>query len=234
MAVNGITPLTFDCYGALIDWEGGLACFLYDLALRNGDESAPNGDVLRVRWEAIQFELIQGPFQLYDAILAESLRRWCAERGYPYADADSDALARSMRSWSPFHDAKPALLRAKRAGLQLAIMSNSQHSIIAHSLKHIGVAFDRVLTAEDWRAYKPDDAAFEQSLKLLNEDPARMLHVAFGFKYDIGPAQRYGWNTAWINRNAEPKPGYENPNHIWSDLWGLAAWAGRPYEVVGS
>ena len=231
MAVNGITMLTFDCYGTLIDWEGGLACFLYDFALRNGDESAPNGNALRERWEAIQFEVIQGPFQLYDAILAESLRLWCAERVYPYTDADGEALARSMRSWSPFHDTKPALLRAKQAGLQLAIMSNSQHAIIAHSLKHIGVTFDHVLTGEDWRAYKPDDTTFEQSLARLEEDPARMLHVAFGFKYDIGPAQRYGWKTAWINRNAEAKPGYENPDYIWSDLWGLAAWAGRPYDV---
>jgi 2-haloacid dehalogenase len=115
--------------------------------------------------------------------------------------------------------------------LQLAIMSNSQHSIIAQSLKHIGVTFDHVLTAEDWHAYKPDDTAFEQSLARLGEDPAHMLHVAFGFKYDIGPAQRYGWKTAWINRNAETKPGYENPDFIWSDLWGLAAWAGRPYDV---
>jgi 2-haloacid dehalogenase len=231
MAVNGITMLTFDCYGTLIDWEGGLACFLYDFALQHGDESAPNGNALRERWEAIQFEVIQGPFKLYELILAESLRLWCAERGYPYTDADGEALARSMRSWSPFHDTKPALLRAKQAGLQLAIMSNSQHAIIAHSLKHIGVTFDHVLTAEDWRAYKPDDTTFEQSLSHLGEDPVRMLHVAFGFKYDIGPAQRYGWKTAWINRNAEPKPGYENPDHIWPDLWGLAAWAGRPYDV---
>lgn len=27
MAIDGITTLTFDCYGILIDWEGGLACF---------------------------------------------------------------------------------------------------------------------------------------------------------------------------------------------------------------
>ncbi len=227
MAVNGITTLTFDCYGTLIDWEGGLACFLYDFALKNGDESAPNGDSLRVQWEAIQFDVIQGPFRLYDAVLAESLRLWCAERGYPFAKADGEALARSMRSWAPFHDTKPALERAQQAGLKLAIISNSQHDIIAHSLKHMGVTFDHVITAEDCGAYKPADTVFKQSLMRLGEDPANMLHVAFGFKYDIGPAQRYGWKTAWINRNAQPKPGYENPDFIWPDLWGLAAWAGE-------
>ena len=24
MAINGITTVTFDCYGTLIDWEGGI------------------------------------------------------------------------------------------------------------------------------------------------------------------------------------------------------------------
>ena len=81
MAVNGITMLTFDCYGTLIDWEGGLACFLYDFALRNGDDSAPDGNALRERWEAIQFEVIQAPFQLYESVLAESFGS--ARNGYP-------------------------------------------------------------------------------------------------------------------------------------------------------
>jgi FMN phosphatase YigB (HAD superfamily) len=27
---------TFDCYGTLVDWEGGAAAFLYDLAMRHG------------------------------------------------------------------------------------------------------------------------------------------------------------------------------------------------------
>jgi 2-haloacid dehalogenase len=230
MARDGITTATFDCYGTLIDWEGGLGAFLYDLALRHGDESAPAGNALRERWEAIQFEVIQEPFRLYEAVLAESLRRWCAEHGYPYADADGAALARSMRSWQPFHDTRPALERARRAGLRLVIVSNSQHSLIAHSLKQIGVPFDDVVTAEDCRAYKPADTVFAQTLARIGEPAERLLHVAFGFKYDIGPAQRFGWRTAWVNRNAESKPGNERPDYVWRDLWGLAEFAGFPYD----
>jgi 2-haloacid dehalogenase len=115
--------------------------------------------------------------------------------------------------------------------LKLAIMSNTQHSLIAHSIKQMGLTFDHVITAEDCGVYKPDDRFFTQSLDALPVPPERMLHVAFGFKYDIGPAQRYGWRTAWVNRNAERKPGYERPDYIWADLWGLAEWAGFPYDV---
>ncbi len=220
--MSEITTATFDCYGTLIDWEGGIGTFLYDTALRHGDAEAPAGGQLRERWETIQFGVIQGPYRSYKTVLPESLRLWCEERGYPYADADGEALVRSMRSWQPFHDTKPALERAKAAGLKLVIMSNTDRDIIAHSLKHIGVAFDDVITAEDCGAYKPADAVFEQSLARIAEAPERMLHVAFGFKYDIGPAQRFGWKSAWVNRNAESKPGPETPDYEWRDLWGLA------------
>jgi 2-haloacid dehalogenase len=220
-----ITTATFDCYGTLIDWEGGLAAFLYDTALRHGDAAAPDGHTLRERWEAIQFEIIRGPYRDYKTVLAESLRAWCAERGYPYADADGVALARSMRSWQPFHDTKPALTRVRAAGIKLVIISNSDNDLIAHSLKHIGVPFDDVITAEVARAYKPAETVFEQALARIGEEPGRLLHVAFGFKYDIGPAQRFGWHSAWINRNAEPKPGAAVPDFIWRDLWGLADFA---------
>jgi 2-haloalkanoic acid dehalogenase type II len=217
-----ITTATFDCFGTLIDWEGGLGCFLYDLALRHGAADPAPGDELRRRWEAIQFEVIQGPYRTYKQVLAESLRRWCGERCYAYTDADGEALARSMRSWQPFHDTRPALDRARSAGLKLVIISNTDDDLIAHSLKHIGVPFDGVITAESCRAYKPAPAVFERALARIGEPPEQLLHVAFGFKYDIGPAQRFGWQTAWVNRNAEPKPAGATPDHEWRDLWPLA------------
>jgi 2-haloalkanoic acid dehalogenase type II len=231
MGSYDITHATFDCYGTLIDWEGGLAGFLYDYALRQGDTTAPRGDELRRRWEAIQFEIIGGPFKLYETVLAESLRAWAEERGYAYTDTDGEALARSMRSWQPFHDTTPALERVREQGIKLVIISNSQHSIIEHSLKHIGVPFDLVITAEDCGAYKPAATVFEQSLAKIGEKPENLLHVAFGFKYDIARAQEFGWQTAWINRNAEKRPGDEKPDYTWRDLWGLASLVGAPYSV---
>ena len=115
--------------------------------------------------------------------------------------------------------------------MQLAIISNSDHDIICHSLNHMGIEFDEVITAEDCGAYKPAPTVFEQSLARLGIPAGQMLHVAFGFKYDIGPAQQFGWKTAWVNRNAERLSGITTPDHIWRDLWGLAAFAGSPYDL---
>src|SRR3712207_1380901 len=98
---------TFDCYGTLVDWEAGLGAFLYELALRNGDRRLEPGRTLRERWEAIQFELVRSEYRPYREVLAESLRRWVAERGYDWDQADGLALVRAMRSWQPFPDTRP-------------------------------------------------------------------------------------------------------------------------------
>ena len=213
---------TFDCYGTLIDWEGGFGAFLYQLALRNGDTELVPGRELRQRFEAIQFELIQGEYRPYREILAETLERFCAERGWPHSEDDAEAVVRSMRSWQPFPDTRPALRRTRAAGVRLMIVSNTDRDIIEHSLRHIEVPFDIVQVAEDVRAYKPADEVFTAALERIGEPPERVLHVAFGFKYDIGPATRAGMQTAWINRHQEPPPGGASYDHEWRDLWGLA------------
>jgi 2-haloalkanoic acid dehalogenase type II len=217
------TIATFDCYGTLIDWEGGFGSFLYARALAHGEDQPAPGRELRERFEAIQFELIQGDYRPYREVLAETLRRFCDERGWPAPTADeAAALVRAMRSWQPFPDTRPALARTRVAGLRLMIVSNTDRDIMAHSLRHLEVPFDIVQVAEDVRAYKPADVVFERALERIGEPPENVLHVAFGFKYDIGPAARAGMRTAWVNRHQEPAPGDAPFDHEWRDLWGLA------------
>jgi 2-haloalkanoic acid dehalogenase type II len=217
------TIATFDCYGTLIDWEGGFGSFLYARALRAGEDEPAPGRELRVRFEAIQFELIQGEYRPYKEVLAETLRRFSDERGWPAPDAEEEAaLVRSMRSWQPFPDTRPALARTRAAGMRLMIVSNTDRDIMAHSLRHLEVPFDIVQVAEDVGAYKPADVVFERALERIGEPPENVLHVAFGFKYDIGPAARAGMRTAWVNRHREPAPGDDPYDHEWRDLWGLA------------
>jgi 2-haloacid dehalogenase len=221
MDASKLVACTFDCYGTLIDWEGGLGSFLYDLALRQRDDRS-NGRELRERWEAIQFDVIQGDYMRYSDALAESLRSLSAERGWSYSDDDGKALARSMRSWQPFPDTAPALRRAHEAGLKLVIVSNTDRDIIEHSLRHIEAPIDDIVTAEDVGSYKPALPHFERALEVVGAPAEQILHVAFGFKYDIGPAQELGFASAWVNRRAEPRPGPAVPDLEWRDLWGLA------------
>jgi 2-haloalkanoic acid dehalogenase type II len=222
MSVVEIGVVTFDCYGTLIDWEGGAGSFLYALALQKGASRLAPGRVLRDHWERIQFEIIQGEYRSYKAVLRQSLERWCREQGYTFDEADGDALVGAMRSWQPFPDTRPSLQRAHATGLKLVIVSNTDRDILEHSIRHLDVPFDLLVTAEDAGAYKPSETIFRHALHQIGEPPERVLHVAFGFEYDIRTARRLGMRTAWINRHAEPAPGPERPDYEWRDLWGLS------------
>ena len=218
---------TFDCYGTLVDWEGGLGAFLYELGLRCRAEPLEPGYALRERWEELQFELVQGPYRPYREVLAESLRRFMVERGWPWSEPEGKALARSMRSWQPFPDTRPALTRARESGLRLVIVSNTDRDIIEHTLRQLDLPFDDVITAEDAGAYKPSEVVFRRALERVGEPPERILHVAFGFKYDIAAAARLGLRTAWVNRRAEERPAGAAPDVEWRDLSGLAELAAQ-------
>ena len=221
-----IRVASFDCYGTLIDWEGGLGGFLYELARRH-ERDPPPARELRESWEQLQFERIQGAYRSYREVLADSLAAWAGERGYRWNDHDGEALARSMEGWQPFPDTVPALRAAREAGLRLWIISNTDRAIIGHTLRHLELPFDGVTVAEDCRAYKPSADPFEQALRDIGEPPESVLHVAFGFKYDIGPAQALGMPTAWVNRKGEARPGAAVPDHEWRDLWPLREVADR-------
>jgi len=217
---------TFDCYGTLIDWEGGAASFLYEIARRH-EPDPPPGRELRERWEELQFERLQGEYLPYRDILASSLDAWASQRNYVLTGAEGEQLVRSMQSWQPFPDTVPALRAAKEAGLRLWIISNTDRAIIEHSLRHLELDFDGVTVAEDCRGYKPGDAPFNHALSRIDADRSEILHVAFGFKYDLAAAQRHGLRTAWVNRRREPRPGPQEPDHEWDDLWPLAELTGR-------
>jgi 2-haloacid dehalogenase len=195
--------------------------FLYDLARRHEREPPP-GRELRERWEELQFERLQNGYRSYREILADSLAEWAGERGYRWNDGDGEDLLHAMESWQPFPDTQPALRRAQDAGLRLWILSNTDRSIMEHSLRQLEIDFDGVTVAEDCRAYKPSDEPFTHALKQIGEPPEHVLHVAFGFKYDIAAAQRHGMRTAWVNRKGDQAPGTERPDHEWTDLWPLA------------
>ncbi len=216
--------VTFDCYGTLVDWEGGAAAFLYDLARRSGDSQPESGAELRRRWEEIQFEAIREGYGSYAHVLRDSLRAWVAERGYRWNTKEGRAFEKAMQCWQPFPDTIPALRRVKDAGVELGIISNCDHAIMDHTLLQLApLEFDHMVLAEDVRTYKPERLPFTRLLDEAHAAPEEVLHVAFGFKYDIAPARQLGMGTVWINRHRKPLPDPEEaPDHQWHDLWGLA------------
>jgi 2-haloalkanoic acid dehalogenase type II len=192
---------TFDCYGTLIDWNGGIRG---QLARVFGDERA---DALLVRYHVLEPMLEADGTRSYREVLTEAMR------GLGAPDEDEGALARSLPDWQPFPEVRQALEEARGRGWKLAILSNTDPDYIEASLERIGVPFDQVIVASEIGSYKPALGhwrAFEERVGRLPD-----VHVAASLFHDVAPANELGLPSIWINRLAEtpgPRPTRELPD----------------------
>jgi len=186
---------TFDCYGTLIDWNGGIGRELERLfgAARVGELLSRYHDVER----GLQRER---PKASYREILTQTL----PQLGHVPAD-EEDALARSLPSWQPFPEARAALEDAKARGWRLAILSNTDRDFIDASIENIGVDFELAVVASEIGSYKPDHGHWRAFRERVTPDVH--VHVAASLFHDVAPATELGLPTVWINRlGEEPEP----------------------------
>jgi 2-haloacid dehalogenase len=195
--------VTFDCYGTLVDWETGIKTVLTEI-IREKNSKARVEELLKAREDA-EFELIQSPYKTYREFLHLSLQEAFRRFKVPYASRDGVRLAESIPAWPVFKETRPAL---KRLGekCKLAIISNIDTDLLEATKAEIGVKFALTVTAQEVGAYKPSTKPFEVTLQKLSCQPDRVLHVSSGFKYDIPPAHKIGFRTAWVNRKSAAKP----------------------------
>lgn len=216
--LDAVRLLTFDCYGTLVDWERAVM----GAFARHVCPDYYVGQLADVveRWEEIQFGLISGGYRSYREILAESVTRTVQELELP-APAEPGFLAEAIATADPFPDSREALRRlAGRAPLWL--LSNIDADLLAETVRRLEAPIARCITAEEVRSYKPSPAHFEKALAESGLAPGAILHVAFGFKYDIVPAASLGMRTAWINRAGDAPPEGVTPDVALPDLRSLA------------
>ncbi len=190
---------TFDCYGTLIDWNGGL-------------RRALGSDQLLGRYHELEPEVqAENPAASYREVMGEVARRLDAD--------DPDALARSLPSWEPFPDVRPALDQARARGWKLALLSNTDKDFIDASIERIAVPFELAIVASEIGSYKPARAHWDRFFAQTGAATDHHVHVAQSHFHDVVPARALGLTTIWINRlgeRAEPAPTRELP-----DLTGL-------------
>src|SRR5437763_16964607 len=102
---------TFDCYGTLIDWNGGVGRELERLF---GAEHAPR--LLHVYHELEREIEHERPTASYREVLTTALVRLTEREGLDHAAAREAALARAAPSWQPFPAARAAPVDARDAG----------------------------------------------------------------------------------------------------------------------
>jgi 2-haloacid dehalogenase len=183
---------SFDCYGTLIDWDGGVRA---ELARVFGQGRV---DELLERYHAIEPELQRDGTASYRDVLTESMRRLGAPAG------EEHGLADSLPGWRAFPEVRSALEEVRRRGWKLAILSNTDADFIAASQVHIGVPFEEVIVAQEIASYKPAHKHWDEFFARTNAPRAGHVHVAASLFHDIEPANELGLRSVWINRRGEP------------------------------
>ena len=218
--------LTFDCYGTLVDWERGIGD-AFAAAARAGGTVIDRAAVLAAYHE-IEPVVEAERYRPYREVLALTARRVAERLGWALAPGDERFLPDSLPSWPPFADTNAALRRLTEAGHRLAILSNVDDDLLDGTRRHLAVAFDFVITAQQVGSYKPAPAHFEAARARIGS--ARWLHLAQSYFHDIVPARRLGIASAWINRKHERASGAERADREFSTLDEAAQWLTAPGE----
>jgi 2-haloacid dehalogenase len=187
---------TFDCYGTLIDWNGGIGRELERLF-----GAARAGELLHTYHELEPQIQREDPARSYREVMATALARL----GAP-AD-EEDALGRSLPGWDTFPEVPAALEEARARGWRLGVLSNTDPELLDASLGRIGVDFDLAVAASEIGSYKPSPGHWDEFFTRSGAERKRYVHVAASLFHDIAPATELGLRTVWVNRlGEEPEP----------------------------
>lgn len=182
---------TFDCYGTLIDWHGGIRA---ELARVFGEDRAAER---LARYGELEPVLQQDGSRTYRDVLNQAMRELGAPAGSEYGLADS------LPGWPAFPEVRQALEEARRRGWKLAVLSNTDDDFIAASQVQIGVTFDEVVVSQEIGSYKPAAGHWEEFFGRTRAPCEGHVHVAASLFHDVEPASALGLRCVWINRTGE-------------------------------
>ncbi len=185
---------TFDCYGTLIDWLGGIRDTLGDLWPEH------DAELLLGAYHEIEPEVQHGRAIPYRRVLTETLEKLAHREGLELAEDERAALADSLPSWPPFPEVPSSLAQLRARGWRIAILSNTDPDLLDASLGLIGVPVDVRITAAEAGSYKPAHGHWERFFADTKADRSRHAHVGASPFHDLAPAAELGLRAVWINR----------------------------------
>jgi 2-haloacid dehalogenase len=200
---------TFDCYGTLIDWDGGIRTEL----VRVFGENAADDQL--ERYHEVEPEIQRDATLSYRQVMTDTMRQLGA------ASSEAHGLAEALPGWRAFPEAHRALEEARRRGWKLGVLSNTDDDYIAASQVQIGITFDEVIVAQEIGSYKPAPRHWDEFFARTHARKERYVHVAASLFHDIVPASALGVPTVWVNRLGETAPDEAKPTRELTDLFAL-------------
>ena len=195
---NRFEWISFDCYGTLVDWETGISMAVSEVLEAHG-LSRTKAEVLSLFAEVEPRVQSSGSFKEYRQVLREVMALVGAELSLRLTDSELGCLADTLPGWPVFPEV-PAALEALQSRYKLAIISNVDDELFAGTAEMLGVRFDAVTTSQQVGSYKPDLRNFNAASSRMAVSKHTWLHVAESLYHDVGPANRLGIASVWVNR----------------------------------
>jgi 2-haloacid dehalogenase len=182
-----------------VDWENGILEALHPILAAHHRHLSDEG-ILEL-YGALEANAEAGDYRPYREVLQDVVRKFGVRLGFTPTPDQVQSLPESLQHWKPFPDTVAALRRLK-GRYQLAIVSNVDDDLFAHTARQLEVPFDHIITAQQARSYKPSLNNFRLALERIGLPAERILHVAQSLYHDVAPAKELGIANVWINRRA--------------------------------
>ena len=194
--------LAFDIFGTVVDWHGSIQrevaalhpqvdADAFALAWRAGYQPA----MQRVRSGELGWTLID---DLHRLILDELLPTFGLNA---LTEAQKQHLNKVWHRLDPWPDTVAGLTRLKTRHT-ICSLSNGNIGLLTNMAKRSGLPWDCVLSAEVFRAYKPDPATYLGVARVFDVRPSDVMLVA-AHQDDLAAARACGLRTAYIERPLE-------------------------------
>ena len=196
------TVLAFDIFGTVVDWHGSIAREVdgmdlgisgneFALAWRAGYQPA----MQRVRSGELGWTRID---ELHRMILDGLLARFAINH---LDEAHKQHLNRVWHRLAPWPDSVEGVARLKTRHI-VCTLSNGNIGLLTDMAKRAGLPWDCILSAEVFRAYKPDPATYLGVAATFDAAPGEVMLVA-AHHDDLAAARACGLQTAYIERPLE-------------------------------
>lgn len=194
--------LVFDIFGTVVDWHGSI--------VREVRQRFPqvDADAFALAWRAgyqPAMEAVRSGgrgFVKLDVLHREILDGILPRFGLEHLDeAERAELNRVWHRLAAWPDSVAGLTRLK-ARFTIASLSNGNIGLLTAMAKHAGLPWDCVLSAEVFRAYKPDPRTYLGVAEVFDVAPQDVMLVA-AHQDDLAAARANGLQTAYIERPLE-------------------------------
>jgi len=208
MALHGSKPtwLTFDCYGTLIQWDEGLLATVKTILARHSGSGVEPERLIEI-YDRHEHDLERSePHKSFREVAGTGLRKTMEDLGLRFEPSDVETLTSGISRMPPFPEVEDALAELKAAGFKLCIISNTDDDIIEGSVAQMGGHIDRVISAQQARAYKPSKRIFEFAYDAIGVTKDAVVHICASPHLDLAAARALGFRCIWINRGTGRKP----------------------------